>query len=86
MERYGNGASTNLDQRAGGTIVTTFAPHDLVMTSGDREVLRGLAERVAVITDSPRMQEVRRLWTRLNMLQETRPLIFCDPENGWNER
>ena len=85
MKHYGNGASTNLDQRAGGTIVTNFRPQDVLMTPRDREVLRGLAGRVPKIAACPRMREVRRLWTRLNMLQETRPLIFCDPENGWNE-
>ena len=25
------------------------------------------------------------MWTRLNRLEKTRPVIFCDPENGWNE-
>lgn len=85
MECYGNGESTGLDQTAAGKIVTGFTPHDLAMTAEDREVLRGLAGRVAEIADSPRMREIRRLWTRLNMLEETRPLVFCDPENGWNE-
>jgi hypothetical protein len=31
------------------------------------------------------MKEVRRLWKDLNSLQRTRPLVLCDPENGWNE-
>ena len=31
------------------------------------------------------MAETRRLWTRLNRLEKTRPMVFCDPENGWNE-
>ncbi len=29
--------------------------------------------------------EKRKLWLRHNALQPTRPVIFCDPENGWNE-
>ncbi|GAJ24248.1 unnamed protein product, partial [marine sediment metagenome] len=29
--------------------------------------------------------EKRDLWFRHNALEATRPLIFCDPENGWNE-
>ncbi|MFV2069053.1 MAG: hypothetical protein ACC645_18965 [Pirellulales bacterium] len=85
MENYGGGTSTGLDQSAAGKIVTGFVPEDLAMTPEDRQILRGLAERVAHIADSPRMHETRRLWTQLNMLAETRPLIFCDPENGWNE-
>ena len=85
MENYGNGPSTGLDQSAAGKIVTGFVPEDLVMTPEDRAVLRRLAEHVARIADSPRMHETRRLWTRHNTLADTRPLVFCDPENGWNE-
>jgi hypothetical protein len=85
MENYGNGPSTGLDQTASGKIVTGFLPADLAMTAADREILQGLAERVAEIAGSSRMRETRRLWTRLNMLEPTRPLVFCDPENGWNE-
>jgi len=85
MENYGNGPSTGLDQTAAGKIVTGFTPEDLSMSREDREVLRVLAQRVAGIAASARMQETRRLWTQLNMLQKTRPLVFCDPENGWNE-
>ena len=85
MENYGNGESTGLDQTAAGKIVTGLVRDDLAMTPQDREVLRGLAERVAAIADQPRMHETRRLWTRHNGLEETRPLVFCDPENGWNE-
>jgi len=85
MENYGNGPSTGLDQTASGKITTGLTPQDVAMSPEDKAVLRALAERVAQIAGSPRMREVRRLWTRLNMLQPTRPVIFCDPENGWNE-
>lgn len=85
MENYGNGPSTGLDQTAAGKIVTGFAPDDLSISSDDKVVLRQLAERVATIAASARMEEVRRLWTDHNMLKKTRPLVFCDPENGWNE-
>lgn len=85
MEQYGNGPSTGLDQTAAGKILTGFAPQDLVIAPGDRDTLRGLAERVADIAAGSRMQDVRRLWKRINHLEPTRPAIFCDPENGWNE-
>ena len=58
---------------------------DLSMTAEDRLVLRTLAEKVAAIAASSRMAETRRLWTKLNQIEKTRPLVFCDPENGWNE-
>ena len=44
-----------------------------------------LAERVAQLAASPRMAETRRLWQQHNRLEKTRPVVFCDPENGWNE-
>ncbi len=49
------------------------------------EVLRRLAGRVAELAARPGEEEKRRLWYRHNALEATRPLIFCDPENGWNE-
>ncbi len=51
----------------------------------EREVLQGLAWKVAEIAARPAEQEKARLWTALNDLKSERPLIFCDPENGWNE-
>ena len=85
MKDYGNGISTGLDQTAAGRISTGITREDLSMTAEDRLVLRTLAEKVAAIASSPRMAETRRLWTKLNQLEKTRPLVFCDPENGWNE-
>ncbi len=31
------------------------------------------------------MQQTRELWRRHNQLEWTRPLVFCDPEQGWGE-
>ncbi len=59
--------------------------HKAVITRGERETLRTLAERVAALAARPGEAEKRRLWVRHNVLEPTRPLIFCDPENGWNE-
>ena len=51
----------------------------------DRAILRRLAEQVAVAASSPHMQQTRDLWRRHNQLEKTRPLVFCDPEQGWSE-
>lgn len=51
----------------------------------DRLVLRELAKRVAELAARPVEAEKRELWYRHNALEPTRPLVFCDPENGWNE-
>jgi hypothetical protein len=60
------------------TLETTIA-------AKDREVLRRLANQVAELAARPIEQEKRDLWYRLNALEPTRPVVFCDPENGWNE-
>ena len=53
--------------------------------SGDRDILRALAEEVAGYAALPEQRQKRELWRRHNDLEPTRPLVFCDPENGWNE-
>jgi hypothetical protein len=58
---------------------------DLTFDPNERQVLRTLASRVAELAARPSENEKRRLWHRHNALQETRPLVFCDPENGWLE-
>ena len=80
MKDYGNGNSTGLEQTAAGKIFTGLTRQDVAMTAADRAVLRALAERVAAIAASARMAETRRLWTRINRLEKTRPIVFCDPE------
>jgi len=85
MQHYGHGPSTRLDQTALGKIQTGFVPKDVAMTAEDAAVLRRLAARVAAIAATPRMAEVRALWQGVNTLNRVRPVVFCDPENGWNE-
>lgn len=51
----------------------------------DVEVLRRLATRIAELASLPEQAAKRDLWYRHNALKVTRPLIFCDPENGWHE-
>ena len=57
----------------------------LTISAADRAILRRLAAQVAELAARPMEQEKRDLWYQHNALQPTRPLIFCDPENGWNE-
>jgi hypothetical protein len=60
-------------------------PAAFTITPREREVLRVLASRVAELAARPIEQEKRELWYRHNALEATRPLLFCSPENGWNE-
>jgi hypothetical protein len=82
---FGGGASTGMDQTAIGKIATGLAPGDLVPSNEDREILRRLAGRFAELAQSPAMADKRKLWSGINRLRPGRPLIFCDPEMGWNE-
>jgi hypothetical protein len=85
MREYGQGRSTGLEQTVLSRIETGFKREDLTMAPSDRDVLRELAGEVAQIASSDRMKGKRDLWTRHNKLERTRPVVLCDPENGWNE-
>lgn len=55
------------------------------MEQQDRSLLRELAKRKAALAARPCEQEKARLWTASNDLHPVRPMVFIDPENGWNE-
>ena len=68
------------------TVVQTLRnPAVLAFSSAKRATLRRLAAEVAELATRPIEAEKRGLWYRHNTLAATRPVIFCDPENGWNE-
>lgn len=58
---------------------------NLVIDAQERQIIRGLALKLADIAARPEQDEKKRLWLAHNSLKPTRPVIFCDPENGWNE-
>ncbi|MHB0999696.1 MAG: hypothetical protein ACYC27_10670 [Armatimonadota bacterium] len=65
---------------------TNPAPkYDDIISRSDRLIIRELASKVAELAARDIEAEKRKLWTMHNGLKPTRPLIFCDPENGWNE-
>ena len=55
------------------------------VTEKDRDILRKLAEEVAILAGKSIESEKRDLWLKHNSLKTKIPVIFCDPENGWNE-
>lgn len=59
---------------------TTF-----IFQDREKETLRRLAEHVAEIASRPIMKEKAKLWTAHNDLKTDEPVVFIDPENGWNE-
>ena len=58
---------------------------DINIPEKDRQILKDLGKQVAEIAGRPIMEERKKLWTDHNNLKETRPVLLCDPENGWNE-
>jgi hypothetical protein len=57
----------------------------LLFPEADKKILTDLARNVAEIAARPLMAERKKLWTDHNALVPTRPVLLCDPENGWNE-
>lgn len=76
---------TSGQEREFQTIVESTLPIDWQFSTHDQEVLRRLAGEAATLAARPIEAEKRDLWQRHNALEATRPLIFCDPENSWNE-
>jgi hypothetical protein len=85
MNRYGGGTSPQMELIQLWRMQTGLQPQDLDIATAERSVLRQLAGQVAGIAASDEMARRRELWRRHNQLEQTRPLLLCDPENGWNE-
>ena len=49
---------------------------ELTMSKPDRQLVRDLAQRCAEIAADPYQPETAQLWTRLNRLERTRPLVL----------
>lgn len=61
-----------------GTESLEIAPSDIPR-------LRDLAKELAELAAQPSQQEKRRRWRENNDLVLGKPMILCDPENGWQE-
>ena len=57
----------------------------IIISRKDKDILRRLADKVTGLSIRPIEEEKRKLWHEHNSLKPRRPLVFCDPENGWNE-
>lgn len=55
------------------------------MVDSDKSIIRELAKLVLEIANKPVQSEKAKIWTDHNDLKNAQPLIFADPENGWNE-
>ena len=85
MQNYGGGKSIGLEQTVSENIETGFRQTDITIEKFEFDVLRELARKVAELAHKPEMDVKRNLWLMHNKLQTLQPVVFCDPENGWNE-
>ena len=69
----------------GNTFRRGWTLEQAVMTAHDAEVLRELAKKLRAYAERPEEQEKMALWRDQNDLKPTRPVIYIDLENGWNE-
>ena len=60
-------------------------PGEIFIDDEDKNILRNLAGKVKDLSLDPVQEEKRTLWYSQNSLDSKRPLVFVDPENGWNE-
>lgn len=75
----------SMEQTALGISTTHSISGDIKFSEKEKSILRELAKQVAELAAHPREEVKKSLWLKLNDLQPVRPLVFCDPENGWNE-
>ena len=73
------------NQAAMGMTIQNIDTKELVFSEKEALVLRSLAEEVAEIAARDEQEEKRKIWYANNALKPIRPVLFCDPENGWNE-
>lgn len=73
------------DQAAPAHLAPPATTSDPTTTPAERQILRGLAGRVAELAARPCEDVKRGLWYAHYALQPTRPLVFANPENSWHE-
>ena len=84
-ERLGNGLGDSLGLSLTYSAEKVVNSVEFIISEQDKEILRTLAKQVADIAARPIEAEKRKLWYQHNDLENTRPVVFCDPENGWYE-
>ena len=73
------------DQTVASLFTQSISQDQILVGEKDRQILRRLAADVARLAARPIEEEKKKLWYAHNALEPTRPVVFCDPENGWNE-
>lgn len=73
-------------EKAAGTVREYYhSIKDFTISEDDRYILRELSNQIVDIAMRPEQAMKKELWYKHNSLEATKPLILCDPENGWHE-
>ncbi len=73
------------EHTAAGLSTTQGIATSLAIEASEIETLRSLAHRIRTASEAPNEARKRELWRAHNDLETTEPVVFTDPENGWNE-
>jgi hypothetical protein len=84
-QRLGNGLGDSNGVSLDFNTISGYLNIPFEISKKEKEILRKLAYRIKELSKRPVEDEKRELWYRHNALEETRPIVFCDPENGWYE-
>lgn len=84
-KKLGNGLGDNNGLSWSYNYCKVIGAQECGIDKKDRHIIRELAKQVKEIAASKKQEEKKGLWLKHNALEETRPLIFCDPENAWYE-
>lgn len=88
-ERMGNGLGDSIGMSvkypSQPVINKVVFEEGVFISDEDKAILRETAKKVAEYANRPIEEEKKKLWYAHNDLKPVRPLIFCDPENGWYE-
>ena len=85
MEFIANKPDPATLQTASGIPTVKRMSDSFLFETSEKDRLRELAKRVAEIAALPVQAEKAKLWEKHNGLKTSQPLVFIDPENGWNE-
>lgn len=84
-ERIGHGVGDNNGLSWSCGYCNIVGKQDCAVSESERQILRELAKRVLELSKGTEQEQKKTLWIDHHALKDTRPLIFCDPENAWYE-
>jgi len=83
QERLGSGRGDPNGLSLPITTLSYIKQSEFAISCDDKRIIRECAKKLAELASRPQEGEKKNLWYQHNRLENARPLIVCDPENGW---